>query len=141
MKQAGADAKTPVPVVRARRSLRWLDSLTWLAIAGALTAMLVPAKSEQSASKRAGGENGSMAATASEKNAPSPFGPHDDVTYMPSHEFILQNEADFISAQNAPPAPGAEVRQQPGENTQDNSPRVTSGPTLDGPELGNPIPR
>ncbi len=47
---------------------------------------------------------------------PSPYYIFDDVQYFPSgHEFILQNEADFISAQNAPPAqPGPEVGVRPG---------------------------
>jgi hypothetical protein len=42
---------------------------------------------------------------------PSPYYIYDDVQYFPQgHEFILQNEADYISSQNAPPAPpGAEV--------------------------------
>ncbi len=47
---------------------------------------------------------------------PSPYYIFDDVQYFPSgHEFILQNEADYLSAQNAPPAaPGAEVGVRPG---------------------------
>jgi len=47
---------------------------------------------------------------------PSPFYIYDDVQYFPQgSEFILQNEADFISSQNAPPAPpGAEVGARPG---------------------------
>jgi hypothetical protein len=47
---------------------------------------------------------------------PSPYYIYDDVQYFPSgHEFILQNEADFLQGQNAPPAPpGAEVGLRPG---------------------------
>ena len=47
---------------------------------------------------------------------PSPYYINDDVQYFPSgNEFILQNEADFIAEQNAPPAVGpAEIGRRPG---------------------------
>jgi len=48
---------------------------------------------------------------------PSPYYIFDDVQYFQQgHEFPLQNEADFINSQNAPPAaPGAaEVGMRPG---------------------------
>jgi len=47
---------------------------------------------------------------------PSPYYQFDDVQYFPAgHEFMLQNEADALNAQNAPPAIGgaAEVGARP----------------------------
>jgi hypothetical protein len=48
---------------------------------------------------------------------PSPYYIYDDVQYFQSgSEFPLQNEADHLSSQNAPPAPpgAAEVGARPG---------------------------
>src|SRR5262249_52751717 len=48
---------------------------------------------------------------------PSPYYIYDDVQYFPAgHEFLLQNEADYLSSQNAPPPPppGAEMGARPG---------------------------
>jgi hypothetical protein len=143
MKQAHVDQKAPVAPLRPRRILRWLDSLAWLAIAGALTAMLLPAQSQHTVSKRSGGET--QPTTASQQSMPRPLHAQDDTRHFPSgHEFVLQNEADFIRAQNAPPPPGAEVGLRPGQKAEeqnDQSPRVTSGPALNGPQLGSPAPR
>src|SRR5205807_67846 len=106
-------------------------------------ALLVPAKSSQTAGRLPSGGNDAIAATQA-----SPFQTQDGAQYFPAgHEFLLQNEADAMSAQNAPAPPGATETaarspvEQPTENAPDNSPRVTSGPTLNGPDLGNPIPR
>ena len=54
--------------------------------------------------------------TVGGQTLPSPFYIYDDVQYFPAgHEFILQNEADFLNSQNAPaPPPGAaEVGMRP----------------------------
>jgi hypothetical protein len=46
---------------------------------------------------------------------PSPYYIYDDVQYFPAgHEFILQNEADYLNSHNTPPPPpGAEVGMRP----------------------------
>ncbi len=104
MKQADADQETLVAAASPWRILRWLDSLTWLAIAGTLTAMLVPARSAQVVSKRAGTGLEPDAVTAGHA-LPRPLHGQDDSQYFTSsHEFILQNEADFINAQHGAPS-------------------------------------
>ena len=116
-----------VTAVRLRRGLRWLDSLMWLVIAGALTAMLIPAPSKQTASKFSGHDSVNETAKANEtKSVPYIY---DSIQYFPAGpEFNLQSQADYVRSPE-PPAAG------------DNSPRVTSGPKLIGPELGDPARR
>jgi hypothetical protein len=141
MKQTGSSATTPIVAVRPRRVFRWLDSLMWLAIAGALTGMLVPAESKQAASKRAS-QPDPIAATISGGERSLPSGPADDAGQYPTgHEFSVQNEAGF-SLPTALPAPAGDstARERPGE-IRNEAPRVTSGATLNGPQLGNPGPR
>jgi hypothetical protein len=126
------------PVVQPRRSFRWLDSLMWLAIAGTLATLLVPARFKQTTGKAADGNGAAVTATRDATKAA------DGQQYFPSgHEFTLQKEEDLLSsAKNQPPAPGAKPEAQgAAENAVDDAPRVSSGPTLNGPELGNPVPR
>jgi hypothetical protein len=152
MKQAkcttknSADAACALATVRPRRSLRWLDSLMWLAIAGVLAALLVPPKVAQVARKQPVRSDETTASTKGQPPASAPYHVYEDVPYTPAgHEFILQNEADYLNAGapsqptvNAPSPSDSSNAVKPSESTSDDSPRVTTGPTLNGPELGSP---
>jgi hypothetical protein len=98
-----------------------MDSLMWLGIAGILTALLMPIPRQHFAVKRSpktadkksprktdASNPKARANGALEQNGETPPGPYyqaSNIEYFPStNEFFLQNEADFIAQQNAPPA-------------------------------------
>jgi hypothetical protein len=127
-----------VAILRRRRRLRWIDSLMWLAIAGVLAALLVPAKFEQVAGKQ---PSRSKASAVPDASLPTPIQDIGDRRLVPLPEFILENEADYIHAQTAPKPSSPEstpTTVQEGGSIKEDSPRVTTGPTLNGPHLGSP---
>jgi hypothetical protein len=143
MKHKQATPTNAAPLMQPRRSLRWLDSLMWLGIAGTLAALLVPVKPAQRVSKKSGRDGDVSASTARHPVQPSAVGStHSDAQESTrEHDIAAQDKADLFHTQNPTPVPTAAAGAQTTENTADDSPRVTTGPTLNGPELGNPVPR